>query len=383
MTQHLIDNLGPAALPFEICSAEGPLLWDTRGRSYWDFYGGHAVTLLGQGHPRWIEALAQQARQLSFFTTLGPTPVRSRAAAKLCGFTGMDQVFFVNSGAEANEAALKMARKATGRSVVIAMENGFHGRTMGALGATWKYREQHALPHGDTRFVPFGDLDALKAALGDDVAAVITEPIQGIAGIVEPPAGWLENVAQLTRDAGALLIVDEVQSGMGRMGVPLASDLVGVRGDIVTVGKGLGAGFPVAACLVTTAVAETVSPGEHGTTFGGAPLACAAVEATLDIIEDEQLMDQATGVGEALRETLTSLPGVVSVRGQGAWIGVVLDRSAKPIQQALMEAGYLVGTAGDPHVLRLAPPAAMPLWVCRHLGAAIDQALSGAVSAVA
>ena len=196
----------------------------------------------------------------------------------------MDQVFFVNSGAQSNEAALKKARKSTGRSGWIAMDNGFQWRTMGHWGDL-EIPRQHALPHGDTRFVPSGDLDALKAALGDDVAAVITEPIQGIAGIVEPPAGWLENVAQLTRDAGALLIVDEVQSGMGRMGVPLASDLVGVRGDIVTVGKGLGAGFPVAACLVTTAVAETVSPGEHGTTFGGAPLACAAVEATLDIIE--------------------------------------------------------------------------------------------------
>lgn len=360
----------------EICSAEGALCWDTTGRQYWDFYGGHAVTLLGQAHPRWIEAINQQMRQLSFFTTLGRVPVRTRAARKLCSVTGMDRAFFVNSGAEANEAALKIARKATGRGVVIAMERGFHGRTMGALGATWKYRDQHAHPHGPTRFVPFGDLEALREALDEDVAAVITEPIQGIAGIVEPPEGWLAGVASLTRANGSVLILDEVQSGLGRTGAWLASLSAGVRGDIVTVGKGLGNGFPVAACLISESLAKTVKPGEHGTTFGGAPMACAAVEATLDILVDEGMLGKARAVGETLKEALGALEGVVEVRGSGAWIGLVLDRPAGPVKSALLRRGYLTGTASDPCVLRLAPPAVMPLWACHELAENLAAVLS-------
>jgi acetylornithine/succinyldiaminopimelate/putrescine aminotransferase len=373
----LLDNVGSAVLPIEICSAEGALVWDADGRSYWDFYGGHAVTLIGQAHPRWVETIERQARTLAFFTTIGPVAVRRRAAEKLCAFTGMDSAFFVNSGAEANEAALKIARKATGRSVIVAMEHGFHGRTVGALGATWKYRDQHSPQHGPTRFVPFGDLAALEAALDEDVAGVITEPVQGIAGIVEPPAGWLEGVAAATRAVGALLIVDEIQSGMGRMGVTLASRAAGVSPDMVTVGKGLGGGFPVAACLLDRAVAATVRPGEHGTTFGGAPLACAAVEVTLDIIEEEGLLARARAVGEALKVALGAVDGVTAVRGAGAWIGVVLDRPAGPVRDALLDRGWLTGTASDPLVLRLAPAATMPLWACQHLADALAEVLTG------
>lgn len=380
---YLLDNVGAAALPVEVCSAEGALVWDTTGRQYWDFYGGHAVTLIGQAHPRWVEAIERQARTLAFFTTIGPVPVRSRAAEKLCTFTGMDRAFFVNSGAEANEAALKMARKATGREVIVAMERGFHGRTMGALGATWKYREQHSPQHGTVRFVPFGDLAALESALDESVAAVITEPIQGIAGIVEPPAGWLEGVARAARAAGALLIADEIQCGIGRMGVTLASRAAGVRADIVTVGKGLGGGFPVAACLVTEDVAATVRPGEHGTTFGGAPLACAAVEATLDIIEDEGLLARAREVGETLDAALRAVDGVVDVRGAGAWIGVVLEVDAAPVRNALLAQGWMTGTASDPHVLRLAPPATMPLWACRGLADALADVLANTATVAA
>jgi acetylornithine/N-succinyldiaminopimelate aminotransferase len=360
----LLDNVGAAALPIEIHSGEGALLWDTSGRCYWDFYGGHAVTLLGQGHPRWVEALTRQARQLAFFTTLGPVPVRRRAAEALCRFVGLDVAFFVNSGAEANEAALKIARKATGRPVVVAMEHGFHGRTLGALGATWRYREQHAPAVGPTRFVPFGDTEALRDAIGDDVAAVIVEPIQGIAGIVEPPEGFLARVEALCRAHGALLIADEIQCGAGRMGVPSPSLHQGVRPDLLTLGKGLGGGFPVAACLMTRAVADTVRPGEHGTTFGGAPLACAAVEATLAILEEEDLMAKARAIGAVLRDALRDQPGIEEVRGGGAWIGIALDRPAGPVKDALLQEGFLAGTATDPTVLRVAPPAVMPLWVC-------------------
>ncbi len=375
----ILDNVGAAQLPITPCSAEGALLWDSDGKTYWDFYGGHAVTILGQGHPRWVDALTKQARALSFFTTLAPVAVRTRAAAALCRFTGMDRVFFANSGSEANEAALKVARKSTGRSRIIAFEKGFHGRTMGSLGATWKYREQHAPAHGDTTLVPFGDLEAVKRAMGPDVAGILVEPVQGMAGVVVPPEGFLRGLRALCDAHGAVLICDEIQCGMGRMGVPLASVEQGVRADLVTVGKGLGAGFPVAALLLTEAMADTVSPGEHGTTFGGGPLACAAVEATLSILEDEALLERSRELFALMSEVL-AVPGVREIRGGGVWAGVVLDRPAKPVQKALLAAGFFVGTSSDPHVLRLSPPAVTPPSAVHELGAALDAVLGGAIA---
>jgi acetylornithine/N-succinyldiaminopimelate aminotransferase len=375
MTPHLLDTLGQGRIPVTLESGEGALLWDVLGRTFWDFYGGHAVTLIGQGHPRWADAIARQARNLSFFTTLADVPVRSRAGAALCAFTDMDAAFFVNAGAEANEAALKIARKSTGRPVIIAMEHGFHGRTMGALGVTWGYRDQHAPAHGEVRFVPFGDLEALKAALDERVAGVITEPIQGIAGVVVPPAGWLAEVQRLAHANGSVLIADEVQSGIGRSGVPLVSHAMGAAPDLVTVGKGLGGGFPVAALLLTKKMVETVRPGEHGTTFGGAPLACAAVEITLDILVQEGMLAKANALGAAMKQKL-AIPGVTTVRGDGAWIGVVLDRPAKPIAAMLLEKGFIVGTSSDPNVLRLAPPAVMPLYVVDQLAEALGIAIA-------
>jgi acetylornithine/N-succinyldiaminopimelate aminotransferase len=373
---HLLDTLGPGKIPTTFVSGEGALLWDEQGHTTWDFYGGHAVTLIGQGHPKWVAALTEQAKQLSFVTTLCDVPVRRRAAEKLCAFTGMDRVFFVNSGAEANEAALKVARKATGRHVIVAMENGFHGRTMGSVGVSHHYRGQHSPAHGEVRFVPFGDEAAVRAALDSDVAAVMLEPVQGLAGIVLPPPGWLAHVAAACRENGSMLIADEVQSGSGRMGVPLACHLSGVLPDLVTVGKGIGGGFPVAALLLTEAAAATVKPGEQGTTFGGGPLAAAAVEATLRIIEEEGLMARARALGERMSEVLR-VPGVVNVRGAGAWAAVVLDRPAKPVAGALLERGFMVGTATDPTVLRLAPPAVTPLYAVDLLADALREILAG------
>ena len=371
---HCLDTVGPAALPIVAQSAEGALLWDTKGRTYWDFYGGHAVTLIGQAHPRWIQAISDQARRLSFFTGLAPVGVRTRAATALCAFTGMDVAWFVNSGAEANEAALKIARKSTGRSVIVAMVGGFHGRTMGALGVTWKYREQHAPAHGDVRFVPFGDLEALAAAMDDSVAGIMVEPIQGIAGIVEPPQGYLRGVRKVASEHGALLICDEIQCGVGRAGVPLVSRAMGVIPDIVTVGKGVGGGFPVAALLLSQRLADTVGPGEHGTTFGGAPMACAAVEATLTIIESENLLRRSVEREAAMKESLM-VPGVQVVRGSGVGIGLELDRPAKPVAKKLLGLGFLVGTASNPNVLRLSPPAVTPIHAVRLLADALKLAL--------
>ncbi len=350
-----------ALLPVSLVRGEGAVIWDAEDKPYWDFYGGHAVALLGQGHPRWVEALTTQAQTLSFVTTLAPTPIRDQAVAALCRFTGMDQAFLVNSGAEANEAALKVARKAAGRSVVVAMESGFHGRTMACLGVTHAghYRTDHAPTHGSVRFVPYGDLGALEAAMGPDVAAILIEPIQGIAGVIPAPPGFLTGARSLADAHGAKLILDEIQTGIGRTGRPLAwQSEPEARPDLVTVGKSLGAGFPVAALLLTEEMAQTTRPGEHGSTFGGGPLACAALEATVSTIVDEGLLLRAQEIEEEIRSR--SLSGVVEVRGAGCLLGLVLDRPAKPVQAALFSHGILAGTANDAHCLRLCPPAVMP-----------------------
>ncbi len=380
----LLETLSAASLlPVELARGEGARLFDTRGGEYWDFYGGHAVALLGQAHPGWVAALTRQASTLSFVTTVAPLAVREEAARRLAAFSRMDKVFLVNSGAEANEAALKVARRATGRNVVVAMQNGFHGRTMACLGVTQSghYRSQHAPLHGEARFVPLGDLHALEQALDSSVAAVMLEPLQGIAGVLEPPPGFLAGVRALCDEVGAALILDEVQTGMGRTGRPFAWHAEPeARPDLVTCGKSLGAGFPVAALLLTDQMAATTAPGEHGTTFGGAPLACAAIEAVLTAIEDEDLLARATAIGEGIREFAPggarAVDGVVGVRGAGCLLGVVLDRPAKGVAAALLARGVLAGTANDPMCLRLCPPAVLPEAALHDLEVALRAVLS-------
>ena len=364
-------------LPISIARGHGARLFDTEGKSYWDFYGGHAVALLGQGHPRWVEALAQQAQTLSFVSTLAPVPIRDQAIARLCKFARADRAFLVNSGAEANEAALKVARKATGRDQIVAMQSGFHGRTMACLGVTHSgsYRSHHAPVHGQAMFVPFGDVDALAAAVTERTAAVMIEPIQGIAGVIEPPPGYLSAARRICDRHGALLILDEVQTGIGRTGLAMAWHAEPeCSPDLVTVGKSLGSGFPVAALLLTEEMAKTTAPGEHGSTFGGAPLAAAAILAVLDTIEEEGLLEQAQALGEVARKA--QIPGVTGVRGRGCLLGVILDRPARPVIQRLIERGFLCGTAGDPNCLRLCPPAAMPQDALAELFANLAELLA-------
>ncbi len=372
---HILNTLGPSQHPIQFHSGEGSVLWSIEGKMYWDFYGGHAVTLIGNSHPKWAAAIAQQAQLLGFCTTISPISIRARAAERICRFTNMDLAWFVNSGAEANEGALKMARKFTGKTKIIAMEHGFHGRTMGALGVTWKYREQHQPIHGDCSFVPFGDLEALKHTIDDNTAAVIVEPIQGIAGLIEPPAGYLAELSALCKAHKILLICDEVQSGMGRTGDPLLSTAMGADPDIVTLGKGLGSGFPVSAVLIKKEIADTIKPGEHGSTFGGAPLACAAIEATLDIIEEESLMRCAAELETLIRKHL-DIPGVVAIRGKGAWLGVELNQPAKPVIKALLEKGVFVGGSGHPRTIRVSPPAKMPECGVLKLKESLQEILS-------
>lgn len=359
-----LDILAPSSmLPVQVVRGEGARLFEASGHALWDFYGGHAVALLGQGHPRWVEALAAQARTLTFVSNLAPLPVRDEAIARLCAVARADRAFLVNSGAEANEAALKVARKATGRPVIVAMRRSFHGRTMACLGVTegGPYRAHHAPIHGEARFVPFGDLDALDAAMGPDVAGVFIEPIQGIAGVYEAPDGFLTAARRICDRHGSLLMLDEIQTGLGRTGQWMAWHREPeCRPDLVTIGKSLGSGFPVAGLLMTEAMARSTRAGEHGTTYGGGPLACASILAVIDIIEREDLLASALRVEAWVREGVAGMASVREVRGKGALLGLVLDRPARGVLEAIVHHGVLPGTASDPNCLRLCPPALMP-----------------------
>lgn len=346
-------------MPVALVRGEGGYVWDAEDRRYLDFYGGHCVTILGHCPPRVVGAIQRQAGDLLFYSNAVYSPVRARAAALMAQVApeGMAQVFFCNSGTEANETALKIARKATGRSGIVALEGDFHGRTLGSLATTWT--EAYRTPYADvlpaTTFVPVGDLSAAEAALkGRDVAAVILEPIQSMAGVVEVPQAYLAALRTLCDQYGTLLIFDEVQTGVGRTGTFSISEALGVRPDLITMAKSLGSGVPVGATLVSEALAATVTYGDQGTTFGGGMLAMAAVTATLETILDEGLMDRALAIQDTL--TLALAQHGVQVRGRGCLLGLVLDGPARPVIEALRGQGVLVGSAGDPHVIRIMPP---------------------------
>ncbi len=347
-------------MPLALVRGEGTYVWDADGRRYLDFYGGHCVTLLGHCPPRVVAAVQAQAAQLIFYSNVAYSPVRARAAALLAGVApaGMGRVFFCNSGAEANETALKLARKHTGRSGLIATEGGFHGRTLGSLAATWneRYRAPYAAVLPPTHFVPFGDLAAVEAVLAarDDVAAVLLEPIQSMAGITVAPKRYFAGLRALCDRHGALLIFDEVQTGVGRTGTFSISEHLGVAPDLITLAKSLGSGVPVGAVLASEEIAAGVQVGDQGTTFGGGMLAMAAVAATLETIREDRLMDRAPVIFEQIREAVA--PAAKAVRGRGCLVGVELDGPAAPVLAALRREGVLAGGAGNPHVLRLMPP---------------------------
>ena len=347
--------------PVALVRGAGTTVWDADGRAYLDFYGGHCVALLGHCPPRVVEAIRAQAGELLFSSNARYSPVRASAADALARLAppGLGRVFWCNSGTEANETALKLARTHTGRSVIVAMEGGFHGRTLGSLAVTAGagYRAPYAGVLPTTRWVPFGDADALADALAPgDVAAVIVEPIQSMAGVREAPAAYYRALREACDAAGTLLVFDEVQTGVGRTGAFTYSDQVGVVPDLVTLAKSLGAGVPVGAVLVHEAIAAGVKSGDQGTTFGGGMLAMAAVEATLAQLVDDGLMDRAPRLFDRLAAGLLALDGVTAVRGRGALVGVDLDRPAKPVVAALRAHGVLAGGADPAHTLRLMPP---------------------------
>jgi acetylornithine/succinyldiaminopimelate/putrescine aminotransferase len=355
------DFLAPvfAQYPFEVASAHGVWLLNSRGERVLDLYGGHAVAALGYAHPAWTEALTEQARSCNFQTNAIPMSVRARAAERLVRFSQLDftSVFFVNSGAEANENALRLAFRMTSRSHVAAVEGAFHGRTAAASAVTWGSEGWYAFPRKpfDVSFMPRGDFEAIAAQVTDRTAAVIVEPIQGLAGAVDLGKPYLEALRRRCDEVGAQLIFDEVQCGLGRCGQPFAANLYGVTPDMVTVAKALGNGFPCAALLTSAKVSASLGIGLLGTTYGGGPMACAAIEAVIEAIESEDLLANVRRVSEYIRRTCIVGP-VTASQGEGFLLGLRTTRPAKQIQAELLESGILAGGADDKHILRLLPP---------------------------
>ena len=341
-----------------IVRGEGARVWDAEGREYLDFGGGIAVVGLGHRHPAVTDAAHAQLDRLWHASNLYWTEPMLRLAGLLSDRVGGAQAFFCNSGAEANEAALKVARKATGRTGIVALEGGFHGRTLGALSATGqpaKWEGFGPLVPGMT-FARPNDVESLEAAVtpGGDLAAIFVEPVLGEGGVVPLEEGFVRAAAEIAREVGALLCVDEVQAGLGRTGTFFAYEQLGIEPDLVTLAKGLANGLPIGALLVRDGVARAIGPGDHGSTFGGNPVACAAACAVVEAI-DEELLANVVARGDQLASGLAEVAGVREVRGRGLLLAGVLDGDAAAVVDACRERGLLVLTAGS-DVLRLLPP---------------------------
>ncbi len=348
-----------AQYPIEVAHGEGVWLHARDGRKILDFYGGHAVAGLGYGHPRWLAALERQARQMAFQTNALPMVIRERAAARLTKFAGLglDTVFWINSGAEANENALKLAFKISGRSKVVALEQGFHGRTAAAGAVTWGAIEKwYGFPRTpfDVRFAPRDNPDAVGSFVDRDTAAVIVEPVQGVGGAYPVGKAMLQALRRRCDEVGAILIFDEVQCGVGRTGAPFAANFFGVTPDMITAAKALGNGFPVSALLLSRRIAGLLKYDDLGTTFGGGPMACAVAEAVIDTIESESLLANVRQVSDYIRASCIIGP-VLSIQGTGFLLGLKTSRPAKEVQAALLQKNILAGTSADPNILRLLP----------------------------
>ncbi|MBB5935702.1 acetylornithine transaminase [Streptomyces zagrosensis] len=354
----LMDNYGTPRIP--LTHGVGARVWDANGREYLDFVGGIAVNALGHGHPAVVRAVSDQIATLGHVSNLFVAePPVALAERLLRLFERPGRVYFCNSGAEAVEAAFKIGRR-TGRTHMVATAGGFHGRTMGALALTGQPAKQEPflpLP-GVVTHVPYGDAEALRAAVTTDTAFVIIEPVQGESGVIVPPAGYLAAAREITRATGTLLVLDEVQTGIGRTGHWLACQAQGVEPDVVTLAKGLGGGLPIGATVAFGAAAELLTPGQHGSTFGGNPVACAAALAVLDTIETEGILDHVERAGQRLRKGIEALghPHIAQIRGAGLLLGIVLHEPlAQRVQQAAQDAGLLVNAVAS-DVIRLAPP---------------------------
>ncbi len=354
----MMNNYGTP--PLALVSGEGAVVTDVDGRSYVDLLGGIAVNVLGHRHPAVIDAVNRQLNTLGHTSNLYATEPGVALAEALVGLLGAPaRVFFCNSGTEANEVAFKITRL-TGRTKLVAAQGAFHGRTMGSLALTGQPSKQAPfapLP-GFVTHLPYGDIDALAAAVDSDTAAVFLEPIMGEGGVVVPPAGYLAAAREITAAHGALLVLDEVQTGVGRTGAFYAHQHDGITPDIVTLAKGLGGGLPIGACLAVGATGDLLTPGLHGSTFGGNPVCTAAALAVLGVLADEHLIERADVLGKTIAHGAEALdhPLIDHVRGRGLLRGIVLTAdAAKPVEIAARDAGFLVNAAA-PDVVRLAPP---------------------------
>jgi acetylornithine/N-succinyldiaminopimelate aminotransferase len=379
MSQHLMNTY--ARQPVTFVKGEGVWLWDDNGKRYLDALAGVAVNGLGHAHPGLLAAISEQAGRLIHVSNIYQIAEQGRLADKLCALSAMDRVFFCNSGCEANEAAIKLARlyghnKGIEAPEIIVMEKAFHGRTLATLSATGNRKAQagfEPLVSGFVR-VPFDDLEAVRqvAARNHNVVAVLVEPIQGEGGINIPNdvAVYFAGLRSICDENGWLLMLDEVQSGIGRTGTMFAFQHTGIKPDVMTLAKGLGSGVPVGACLARGDAAEALTYGKHGSTFGGNPLAMAAGLATLQIIEDDGLAAHAEQLGDWLRDTLAAqlahIPGVLTVRNAGLMLGVELDRPCAELVRRALDKGLLINVTAD-SVVRLLPPLIMSLEEAQQL----------------
>jgi acetylornithine aminotransferase len=364
--QHVMNTYGRQSIAF--ARGEGAWLWDLEGRRYLDGVSGVAVNGLGHAHPRLVAAISAQAARVVHVSNLYEIPEQERLAERLCRLAGMDNAFFCNSGCEANEAAIKLARlyghqRGVESPAIVVMEKAFHGRTLATLSATGSRKVQagfEPLLSGFVR-VPYNDMAALRqvAAANPNIVAVLVEPIQGESGIHIPDDGYLRQLRAACDEKGWLLMLDEVQSGTARSGKWFAFQHAGAQPDVMTLAKGLGNGLPIGACLARGEAARTFKPGNHGSTFGGNPLACVAALTTLDVIEQDGLVARAAQLGGRMRDALAAglegVPGVKEVRGKGLLLGIELDRPCGELVKRGFDAGLLINVTAE-NVVRLLPP---------------------------
>lgn len=346
--------------PIALEKGQGLYVWDQSGKKYLDFYGGHAVALIGHCHPKIIKAVSAQMKSLIFYSNVVYNKKRAIAAKQLVNFTGkaFSNVFFCNSGTEANETAIKLAKQYTGKDEIISFEGSFHGRTLGSLSVTGdntrKKYPGSLVPN--VSFATFGDINSVKQLISQNSAAIILEPIQSIAGINEATPNFYKQLGELARQKKIVLIFDEIQTGLGRTGKRFFYELVDVIPDIMTLAKGLADGFPAGAVLVNKYIAQSVKIEDQGSTFGGGPVICSAISATLNVIQKENLAKNAARSGNILKQKISNIDHVISVKGKGLLLGIVFDIPAIEVQTMLLKEGIITGTSSDQYTLRLMPP---------------------------
>ncbi len=350
-------------MPMSVERGEGAWVWTSGGDKYLDLYGGHAVCATGHSHPHVVRAIQEQAEKVLFYSNLVYSEIRAKASEKLvsAGPTNLTKAFFCNSGTEANENAMRMARMATGREKIVTFAGGFHGRTADSISATFlgKYRAIGRPNVPGHVAAEFGNIESVKAVSDGETAAIMLEPIQSMAGVTEAEPQFFRELRDLCDERGVMLIFDEVQTGIGRTGnwFFAGSDLAdGVEPDIISLAKSLGSGVPVGACLVSGEVSANIKLNDLGTTFGGGMLAMAAVVATLEAIENDGMIDNAKRVENYLRNSLAGISSIVAVKGKGCLIGIEFESPCAPIHEKLLDHKIITGTSSNPNVLRLLPP---------------------------